>query len=92
MRERARPTPETGELLNIVALDQTGVVVTTEGALVRYIEVTPRNPNVMGREEQERISDGFATMAVAFDARTEPAVLHRGNACPASQGSRRDAP
>ncbi|MFP5304625.1 MAG: hypothetical protein ACLGI7_02220, partial [Gammaproteobacteria bacterium] len=54
---------ETGDLLDVVALDSNGVIVTTEGALVRILEVTPRNPTVMGLAEQQRVSEGFAAMA-----------------------------
>lgn len=54
---------ETGDLLDVVALDSNGVTVTTEGALVRILEVTPRNPTVMGLAEQQRVSEGFAAMA-----------------------------
>ena len=52
-----------GELLDIVALDRNGLIVSTEGALVRIVEVTPRNPRVMGIEQQERVAEGFAAMA-----------------------------
>ncbi len=52
-----------GELLDIVALDRNGLIVSTEGALVRIVEVTPRNPRVMGVEQQERVAEGFAAMA-----------------------------
>ena len=52
-----------GELLDIVALDRNGLSVTTEGALVRTVEVTPRNPRVMGIEQQQRVAEGFAAMA-----------------------------
>ena len=30
---------------------------------MRYVEVTPRNPKVMGSDEQERVGEGFAAMA-----------------------------
>ena len=55
--------PATGALLDVAALDRSGVLVTSEGALVRYVEVTPRNPKVMGSDEQERVGEGFAAMA-----------------------------
>src|SRR3954452_5960493 len=55
--------PVSGTLLDVVALDRNGVLVTGEGALVRYVEVTPRNPKVMGADEQERVGKGFAAMA-----------------------------
>ncbi|MEA2139881.1 MAG: hypothetical protein QOG56_3031, partial [Solirubrobacteraceae bacterium] len=60
-REASTP-PASGTLLDVVALDRSGVLVTGEGALVRYVEVTPRNPRVMGSEEQRRVGEGFAAM------------------------------
>jgi hypothetical protein len=63
---KAKPSsepPATGALLDVAALDRSGVLVTNEGALVRYVEVTPRNPKVMGTDEQERVGEGFAAMA-----------------------------
>src|SRR3982750_1025093 len=62
-RRAAGATPAAGALLDVVALDRNGVLVTGEGALVRYVEVTPRNPKVMGADEQERVGEGFAGMA-----------------------------
>jgi hypothetical protein len=55
--------PPAGALLDVAALDRNGVLVTGEGALVRYVEVTPRNPKVMGSDEQERVRESFAAMA-----------------------------
>ncbi|MEA2240965.1 MAG: hypothetical protein QOD24_521, partial [Solirubrobacteraceae bacterium] len=62
-REASSPPPAAGALLDVVALDRTGVLVTGEGALVRFVEVTPRNPRVMGTDEQQRVGEGFAAMA-----------------------------
>ncbi|MGH2942060.1 MAG: hypothetical protein ACRDLN_04710, partial [Solirubrobacteraceae bacterium] len=62
-REASSVPPAAGTLLDVVALDRAGVLVTGEGALVRFVEVTPRNPRVMGTEEQQRVGDGFAAMA-----------------------------
>jgi hypothetical protein len=59
---------ESGDLLDIVALDESGVLVTTEGALVRIAEVTPRNPRVMGDEERRRVSGGFGAMVGRLEA------------------------
>jgi hypothetical protein len=61
-RETTGPPAASGALLDVVALDRSGVLVTGEGALVRYAEVTPRNPRVMGTEEQQRVGEGFAAM------------------------------
>lgn len=54
--------PQSGDLLDIVALDRTGVLVTSDGVLVRIVEVTTRDPRVMGDDERERMSQGFVTM------------------------------
>lgn len=54
--------PETGELLDVLALDKSGVLVTTEGALVRIVEVTTRDPRPMGEAEKRRVARGFNTM------------------------------
>ncbi|MEA2130925.1 MAG: hypothetical protein QOJ85_3816, partial [Solirubrobacteraceae bacterium] len=62
-REASSAPPASGALLDVVALDRTGVLVTGEGALVRFVEVTPRNPRVMGTEETQRVGEGFAAMA-----------------------------
>ena len=61
-RATAAEPAQSGELLEVVALDRNGVLVTTDGALVRVVEVTPRNPRVMGVDAQERVAEGLATM------------------------------
>ncbi len=61
-RTTAAEPAQSGELLDVVALDRNGVLVTTDGALVRVVEVTPRNPRVMGVDAQERVAEGLATM------------------------------
>ena len=45
------PVREAGELLALEELDQTGVAITSEGALVRVLEVMPRNPLIMADAE-----------------------------------------
>jgi hypothetical protein len=60
-RRDAQPA-EAGELLDILALDMTGVFVTGEGALVRIVEVTTRDPRPMGSEERARVARGFEKM------------------------------
>src|SRR5918998_5674160 len=62
-REATSEPSAAGTLLDVIALDRSGVLVTGEGALVRFAEVTPRNPRVMGGEEQQRVGEGFAAMA-----------------------------
>jgi hypothetical protein len=50
---------EVGDLLAIEAIDRTGVVVTREGALLRYLEVTPPNPFVLSGDDRTRIATAF---------------------------------
>jgi len=50
---------EAGELLAVEAIDRTGMVVTSEGALVRIINVTPPNPLILSAEERVRIAQGY---------------------------------
>jgi hypothetical protein len=54
--------PVAGDLLGVVALDRSGLFVTSEGAFVRIIEVTPLNPRVMGDDLQVAVSEAFAAM------------------------------
>jgi hypothetical protein len=61
-RKQEATRAESGDLLDVLALDESGVIVTTEGALVRIAEVTPRNPRVMGDDERRRVSEGFGAM------------------------------
>lgn len=43
---------EAGRLLPVEAIDRGGLLITSEGAFVRYIRVTPPNPVILSREEQ----------------------------------------
>lgn len=51
--------PEAGELLAVEAIDRTGLAITTEGAFVRIIGVTPPNPVIMSDEERRATSAAF---------------------------------
>ena len=51
--------PAAGELLAVEANDRTGLVVTSEGALVRIFRVTPRNPLLMSVGEREKTVAAF---------------------------------
>ncbi len=54
-RDRQRgPEREAGDLLALEALDQTGLAVNSSGVFVRYLEVSPPNPLIMGERERER--------------------------------------
>lgn len=51
---------EAGELLAVEAIDRTGLVVTSEGALVRVIELVPPNPFVLSSEDREQVAAAFS--------------------------------
>ncbi|MGH2881318.1 MAG: hypothetical protein ACRDPA_01215, partial [Solirubrobacteraceae bacterium] len=53
------PVREAGELLALEELDQTGLAITSEGALVRVLEVTARNPLIMADAERAQLGHGF---------------------------------
>jgi hypothetical protein len=53
------PVREAGELLALEELDQTGLAITSEGALVRVLEVMPRNPLIMADTERAQLAHGF---------------------------------
>ena len=56
---RGRELPQAGDLLPIEAIDQTGLIVTSEGAFVRIFKVTPPNPLLMAGQEQEKTAAAF---------------------------------
>src|SRR4051794_13271459 len=45
------------------AIDREGLLVTSEGALVRYLRATPKNPLVMSAAEREQIGHAFGQLA-----------------------------
>lgn len=51
--------PQTGDLLAVEAIDRSGLVVTREGALVRYLHVVPPNPMILSREEQSATAAAY---------------------------------
>ena len=53
------PSRQAGELLALEELDQTGLAITSEGAFVRVLEVTPRNPLIMADAERAQLAHGF---------------------------------
>jgi len=55
----AQRMKEAGELLAVEAIDRTGMVITSEGALVRIINVTPPNPLILSPQERVRIAQGY---------------------------------
>ena len=64
LRERTPDAPaEAGELLPVEALDRSGLLVTSEGALVRVLRVAQKNPLVMSEEERAQTSAAFGRLA-----------------------------
>src|SRR3954452_19177624 len=54
--------PEAGELVAIEALDRSGLLVTSEGALVRILEAAPKNPLVMAARERVAVAEAFGQL------------------------------
>jgi hypothetical protein len=54
--------PEAGELAAIEALDRSGLLVTSEGALVRVLEAAPKNPLVMAARERVAVAEAFGQL------------------------------
>jgi len=54
-----RRMKEAGDLLNLEAIDQTGLAITSEGAFTRILKVTPPNPLVLSAEERTRLAYGY---------------------------------
>ena len=47
----------------VLGVDEDGLLRRRDGSLVRYLKVSPVNPLVMGPQEAERVSGGFAQIA-----------------------------
>jgi len=79
------PVNEAGDLLNVEAIDHSGLLVTSEGAFVRILEVIPPNPTIMGEEDRARTHAVFCMMAgrlsagqsLQFYVQTRPMDLDR---------------
>ena len=65
LRHRHAPAglPEAGELCAVEALDREGLLVTREGALVRYLRVSAKNPLVMSTAEREHVGHALGQLA-----------------------------
>src|SRR4051812_30606325 len=50
---------QAGDLVAVEAIDRTGLVITSEGAFVRVLRVTPPNPLMLSREDRETVAAGF---------------------------------
>ena len=59
---RGRGLRHAGDLLAVEAIDRTGLIVTSEGALVRIFRVAPCNPLLMSAGEREKTAGAFARL------------------------------
>jgi hypothetical protein len=55
-------TRPAGDLCGIEALDREGLMVTSEGALVRCLRAAPKNPLVMSPSEREQVGEAFGRL------------------------------
>lgn len=53
---------EAGELLPVEAIDRTGLMITSDGALVRILHVIPPNPLALSAAERDRVAGAFARL------------------------------
>jgi hypothetical protein len=58
-RSAPRALPEAGDLLAVEAIDRTGLTITTEGAFVRLLRVTPPNPLILSHADRQTVAAGF---------------------------------
>lgn len=58
-RQRGPQLPAAGELLAVEAIDRSGLLVTSEGALVRILEVTPPNPLIMSSGDRATVAASY---------------------------------
>jgi TraG P-loop domain len=65
---RGRGLRHAGDLLAVEAIDRTGLIVTSEGALVRIFRVAPCNPLLMSAGEREKTAGAFARLASQLGA------------------------
>jgi hypothetical protein len=62
-REHAARSASAGDLCAVEGLDREGLVVTSDGALVRCLRAAPKNPLVMSSAEREHIGNAFGQLA-----------------------------
>jgi hypothetical protein len=67
-RERAAPFREAGDLCAVEAIDREGLLVTSEGALLRFLRAAPKNPLVMSGAERELVGRAFGQLAGRLQA------------------------
>jgi TraG P-loop domain len=56
------PFREAGDLCPVEAIDREGLLVTSEGALVRFLRAAPKNPLVMSPVEREQVGQAFGQL------------------------------
>src|SRR3954468_12137207 len=66
-RRRERPA-HAGDLLPVDALGEDGLLIRSDGARARYLEVLPRNPLVLDADGAERLTAGFAAVLARLPA------------------------
>ena len=54
---------QAGDLCAVEAIDREGLLVTAEGALVRFLRAAPKNPLVMAAVEREQVGHAFGQLA-----------------------------
>ena len=59
---------EAGELCAVEAIDREGLLVTSEGALVRFLRAAPKNPLVMSSVGREQAGHAFGQLAGRLQA------------------------
>ncbi len=65
---RGNGSSHAGDLCAVEAIDREGLVVTREGALVRFLRAAPKNPLVMSAVEREQVGDAFGQLAGRLQA------------------------
>jgi hypothetical protein len=65
---RGSPHGEAGDLCSVEAIDREGLLVTSEGALVRVLRAAPKNPLVMSSAEREQVGHAFGQLAGRLQA------------------------
>jgi len=68
VKGRTGGLPETGELAAVEAIDRTGLIVTSEGAFVRILRVTPPNPLLMSAQERDQTAGAFQRLVSQLKA------------------------
>lgn len=56
---QAAPAPASGDLLDVAALDRNGLLVRSDGTLLRYFELIPLNPEVLSEDRREVMIEGL---------------------------------